>query len=68
MKWNNKLSSLLALSLLLTTCSGGTGGGENNPRAGEQSKPGEPINREPVEVVFAFALGKTPEEFEKEIG
>lgn len=51
---------ILVFIMLLTACTKEKEGSEGNET--------EPQNREPVELVFASELGKSPEDFEKEIG
>ncbi|GAA4866332.1 hypothetical protein GCM10023310_52430 [Paenibacillus vulneris] len=62
----SKVVPFLALSMLLSACSSGQGG--NDGKTADSGKAKEPQNREPVELVFSSELGKTPEDFEKEIG
>ncbi|CAG7651728.1 ABC transporter substrate-binding protein [Paenibacillus allorhizosphaerae] len=67
MKVSNCLATILALSMLVTACS--SGGTQGTGKSGENNnKPAELVKREPTEIVFASELGKTPEDFEKEIG
>lgn len=60
MKSMRTIAPILLLAMLSTACSGG--GNEETVKPLQES-----AQREPTELVFASELGKTPEDFEKEI-